>query len=290
MRKLIDHGLCKLPFEEKWFRERGCNVFYVGHPYFDELTNRSLDHQFIKSLQSHPAPLITLLPGSRNQEVTGNLPNFFNVIHEVRRELPNVRFAIASFKDSQSILAREMAAERNIAVEVYCNRTPELIESADVCLACSGSVSLELLYHAKPSIIQYKISRLAFRLQDRFRIARYITLVNLLDADDIERKPGEHFDPDEESSESVPMPEYLTWQDCSESIAKRIIQLVSDKAFHESHRERLQELRSKYAKPGASQRAAEYISRTLSVSESSPVPRPHFLKSRPSTKMDSRTN
>ena len=34
MRRLVDHVLCKLPFEANWYQERGCNAHYVGHPYF----------------------------------------------------------------------------------------------------------------------------------------------------------------------------------------------------------------------------------------------------------------
>ncbi|MCC6475235.1 MAG: lipid-A-disaccharide synthase, partial [Burkholderiales bacterium] len=42
-RRLIDHALCKLPFEEQWFRERGVNATYVGHPFFDQLEAQQLD-------------------------------------------------------------------------------------------------------------------------------------------------------------------------------------------------------------------------------------------------------
>ncbi|MEM1305143.1 MAG: lipid-A-disaccharide synthase, partial [Planctomycetota bacterium] len=34
LRRDVGHALCKLPFEEPWLRERGCNATFVGHPYF----------------------------------------------------------------------------------------------------------------------------------------------------------------------------------------------------------------------------------------------------------------
>ena len=37
MRRLADHVLCTLPFEEEWYRQRGVESHYIGHPYFDEL-------------------------------------------------------------------------------------------------------------------------------------------------------------------------------------------------------------------------------------------------------------
>ena len=71
-------------------------------------------------------------------------------------------------------------------------RTPELIQLADVCIACSGSVSLELLHHRKPSVIVYRVSSLVRLLSHVLLRSRFITLVNLLAVDDIGRRgnPG----------------------------------------------------------------------------------------------------
>ena len=43
MRRLVDHVLCNLPFEETWLREHGCRATLVGHPFFDEVGRRPLD-------------------------------------------------------------------------------------------------------------------------------------------------------------------------------------------------------------------------------------------------------
>jgi len=114
----------------------------------------------------------------------------------IRQHSPSTRFAVASFNMKQAIKARELSQNCGLDIDVRVNCTPELIEAADICLACSGSVSLELLYHAKPTIIYYQVSRFGYWLQDKIRIARYITLVNLLDADQISRKAGESYNPD----------------------------------------------------------------------------------------------
>ena len=59
----------------------------------------------------------------------------------------------------------EMVARRakglNLPLEIHVGRTPELISAADCCLAKSGSVSLELLYHCKPTVVLYWITRTA---------------------------------------------------------------------------------------------------------------------------------
>ena len=79
MRRLVDHILCKLPFEAIWFQQHGCRATYVGHPYFDELSQRMLDTEFLRQVSDCSSCLITILPGSRNQEVEQNLPQLLSV-------------------------------------------------------------------------------------------------------------------------------------------------------------------------------------------------------------------
>ena len=75
VRKYVDQVLCSLPFEPAWYHARGVpKAVYVGHPYFDELKDRPLDEAFLAEQSARPGSLVAILPGSRTQEVTRNLP------------------------------------------------------------------------------------------------------------------------------------------------------------------------------------------------------------------------
>ena len=197
MRRFVDHVLCSLPFEEAWFRQRGCNAIFIGHPYFDEVRRQPLDQDFLDHEIVKPGSLVTILPGSRTQEVEHNLRWFLKAAALVREAVPDARFAVASFKPHQAELARRLAATSSFPVEVHLRRTPELIELADCCMAVSGSVSLELLYHGKPTVVLYWIGRVAFFVQSLFRKVKYITLVNLLMADELFPKDLTPYDPEQ---------------------------------------------------------------------------------------------
>jgi lipid-A-disaccharide synthase len=196
IRKLVDHILCKLPFEVPWFAARGCRATYVGHPYFDQLTNQEYDEVFLSELSADLRPLLVLLPGSRKQEVTNNLPILLDSAREVAKSVPRIRIAIASYNEQQQQMALAILNQRSYSqlkssttgIELYVNRTPELMTSATVCLACSGSVSLELMYHRKPTVIVYRIKWWAMIVQAFLIRVRYITLVNLIAATDIRRQ------------------------------------------------------------------------------------------------------
>lgn len=260
MRQTVDHALCKLPFEETWLRERGVHATFVGHPYFDEMERQVLDGEFVAEQQRLPGRLVTLLPGSRTQEVNSNLPAFLKAAAMIHRRVPDVRFAIAAFNDKQAGLAARLVAGSRLEIPIHVGKTPELIHLAKCCLACSGSVSLELLWHEKPTVIHYKTSRLLYGVGRYLAMTvRYVTLVNILAADDAFSGIRRPYDRHEPGAEQIPFPEYPTYQDKSADLAEHIVQWLTDEGQRERKTQQLQRLKSQFAQGGASERAAEYV-------------------------------
>jgi lipid-A-disaccharide synthase len=294
MRRLVDHVLCGLPFEEDWLRKHGCNATFVGHPFFDEVRRYPYDEDFIAEHRDRPGPLVVILPGSRTQEVTNNLRWFLKAADLIRRQVPDVRFALAAFKPYQAELARPMVEASGVPVEICLRKTPELMRVADCAMSVSGSVSLELLYHTTPTVILYWIERYAYFVQSFFRKVKYITLVNLISTGGLdEENSGEwrvesgecsvprfralSFDPSQPDADRVLFPEYLTCEDKSAQIAKHIVEWLTDPAKHTARVEALAELKSRVSHGGASRRAAEYILDVL-TKRPSRVPKPHFIE------------
>lgn len=264
MRRDVDHVLVKLPFEESWYRERGCHATYVGHPYFDELRAQQIDEAFIERMRARPGELVTLAPGSRSQEIQANLRWQLKAAEQIQRRAPGVRFAIAAFKRSQLDAIRRVVDRSGVRAEIHVDRTAELIRSAACCVAVSGSVSLELLYHAKPTVIVYCISPMAFWVQSWFRRVRYITLVNLLTAEELFPGCVGVYDPADPQDAHVLMPEYLTCRDPSERLAGHVVDWLANPARRLELEEKLQALADHVGQGGASQRAADYLLGELS--------------------------
>jgi len=276
MRRLVDHVLCSLPFEQEWFREHGCDATFVGHPFFDELGRQQPDARFLDRYRQEEGPLVVILPGSRTQEVVHNLRWFIKAAALVCSEVSNVRFAVAAFKPYQAELARRELAAAGLSAEVHVGKTGELIRLADCCMACSGSVSLELLYHTKPTVILYWINRPAYFVQGFFRKVKYITLVNLLSTDELFPEDLTPYDPSQEDTARVLFPEYLTCGDKSVQIATHVLEWLTEPEKREARVAELARLKAEVVHGGASSRAAEYILTTLDK-RPVPVPRPHFV-------------
>jgi lipid-A-disaccharide synthase len=330
MRRLVDHVLCTLPFEQAWYAAQGCHATLVGHPFFDEVTRHRLDQEFIERVRRsqsssacHPersegscarsdeilrsaqndgscaqndgtraqnsyvdgridnpsyGPLVTILPGSRTQELTHNLHWLLKAAQGVYEAVPGVRFAVAAFKPAHAEMVARHAEGLNLPIEIHVGRTPELIRAADCCLAKSGSVSLELLYHCKPTVVLYWITRTSLFAQSFFRKVKYITLVNLLSADDGFTGPG-FYHPAQPGVEKVLFPEYLTCEDKSEQLAEHVIGWLTDEEQRDNLVARLAELKARVCHPGAARRAAEYVLSTLGTTTSA-IPAPHFSHQR----------
>ena len=259
MRRFVDHVLCGLPFEEAWLRRHGCNATFVGHPFFDEVRRYPYDEKFVAEHAGKDGPLVAILPGSRTQEVTHNLRWFLKAAAIIRQKVPNVRFALAAFKPHQADLARPMIEQSGLPIEICVGKTPELMRAADCAMSVSGSVSLELLYHATPTVILYWISRQAYFVQTFFRKVKYITLVNLLSTGGLDCDDIRPFDPTQPDADRVLFPEYLTYEDKSSQVAGHIVEWLVDPAKRAARVEQLRALREQVAAGGASARAAEYI-------------------------------
>ena len=148
MRRNVDLGICKLPFEKNWLEQRGCQAEYVGHPFFDEMQRQRFDTGFEQQILSdlNGNDLVTLLPGSRKQELNSNLPAFLKTARLIAKTRPETRFAISCLDESQKQRARKLLSRRLLQCLpvkkslFMVEKLQELIRIAKCCLACSGSV------------------------------------------------------------------------------------------------------------------------------------------------------
>ncbi len=280
MRRLVDHVLCKLPFEPHWYAQRDCQATFVGHPYFDEVQRHPMDEPFLAEQRRDQRRLVAILPGSRTQEVKLNLPDLIQAARTVHSQAPEVRFAVAAFRPHHAEMAREMiAAARlpdNLSIDVEVQRTPELIQHSVCTMAVSGSVSLELLHHEKPTVVLYRISRFANVMQHLLRKVQYITLVNLLMFDELPPKESRNYDPRRPGAEQVLFPEYLTCEDRSADVAYHLVEWLGDEQQRLDRVAQLGELKRRVAGGGASQRGASYILQALDAVRQTQPPGPHF--------------
>ena len=206
MARVIDHVLALLPFEPALMRAAGMTCDFVGHPVVAE----PLASPQEKAAFDGQGPLILTLPGSRRGEVSRLAPVIGQVLARVRAVHPQARVVLPTLRGVAG-LVREVSADWPI--------TPQIIEeagqkrgafaAADVALAASGTVSLELAANRCPMVIAYDMHPVTLWLMRRAALIDTVTLVNLV-------------------SDTRVVPEFIGARCRSDLIAPALLDLLAD--------------------------------------------------------------
>ena len=177
MARVIDHVLALLPFEPPLMRAAGMSCDFVGHPVVAE----TLATPEERALLAGEGPLILALPGSRRGEVTRLAPVIGAVLAQIKAVYPAARVALPTVRgvaDLVTDLSRDWPIVPQIIQDPVLKRAA--FAAADVAIAASGTVSLELAANGCPMVIAYDMHPLTLWLMRRAALIDTVTLVNLV--------------------------------------------------------------------------------------------------------------
>ena len=177
MARVIDHVLALLPFEPPLMRAAGMSCDFVGHPVVSEPL-ASTDE---RAMMSGIGPLMLALPGSRRAEVRRLAPVISDVLARIKAVHPLVRVALPTLGSIEP-LVRDLSANWPVVPQIITDPAVKraAFAAADVALAASGTVSLELAANACPMVIAYDMHPLTLWLMRRAALVDTVTLVNLV--------------------------------------------------------------------------------------------------------------
>lgn len=180
MARVIDHVLALLPFEPPYMEAAGMSCDFVGHPVVAEPVPSADEVAAFRAAHGIGAEdkLLLVLPGSRRSEIARLAPIFGEALHRVpaRLVLPTLPHLVGAVEDATAgwspnpvILNPTDPAEKRAA-----------FAAADVALAASGTVSLELAAGGTPMVIAYDMNWLTRVIVKRAIRVDTVTLVNLV--------------------------------------------------------------------------------------------------------------
>jgi lipid-A-disaccharide synthase len=191
MAKSVDHVLALLPFEPPYMEAAGMSCDFVGHPVVTEAqaTEDEIAAFGAKYLGDAKGPVILVLPGSRRSEVERLMPVFGAALGEVLARHPNAQIvlpAAPAVAGAVAALLQDwpgtpiMLDPRGVPPEVFAAEKRAAFARADMALAASGTVSLELAATETPMVIAYTMSWLSRKLIGAMLRVDTVTLVNLV--------------------------------------------------------------------------------------------------------------
>ncbi len=174
--------------EADFYRKRGGNVSWIGHPMvdsIDKLPSKSLSRKHLRLKNNEN--ILLMMPASRPQEIKYILPTFMKVANKLQEKYPNLVVFIPSCRDTFEVKFAKALQRYNVKGRVISLRNieankPFIYSLATLALCKSGTVNMELALYGVPQVVGYKVSRVtAFIAKNilKFKV-RFISPVNLL--------------------------------------------------------------------------------------------------------------
>jgi len=240
IKRVVDKLFCILPFEVDFYRDWGMEVDYVGNPLLDAIANHAFNDRFREENHLADKPIIALLPGSREMEISRLLPIMarvsllFPAHHCVVAGAPN--FTEAHYRQHMD----------GLVLPVVFNATYDLLNHAEAAVVASGTATLETALMRVPQVVVYKANPISIAIARMVINVRFISLVNLI-------------------TNMLAVRE-LIQKDCNEDqIADEVDLLINDEEYRDNILENYDLLKEKLGEPGASDRTAKLITDFLGL-------------------------
>lgn len=182
MAKRVDQVLALFPFEPPYFEKVGLRCDFVGHPVVaEDIADFDEVKAFREGHAIGDAPLVLVLPGSRRGEVSRLTPIFGETLGLFAKTHPEARYVLpmAHGVEDHVRAAVEDWPVKPILISSKAEKQAAF-RSANVALAASGTVSLELAANETPMVVAYRMNWLTEQIVKRKLLIDTVTLVNLV--------------------------------------------------------------------------------------------------------------
>lgn len=183
MAQVIDHVLALLPFEPPYMEAAGMTCDFVGHPIAAADTGGPEDAARFR--QQHEiaddTPVVLCLPGSRRSEVGRLAARFDEALIRLRDRVPEIRVVLPTVPGVAEMV-RDMTRRWPVTPIIIEDKAEKkaAFAAADLALAASGTVSLELAANRIPMVIGYDMAFLSRMIIGMMLRTDTVTLVNLV--------------------------------------------------------------------------------------------------------------
>lgn len=236
LQKYVHKLFIIFPFEVEYFKRWGIDARYEGNPLVDSIAERashkSTFEEFTNRNHLNSKPIITILAGSRKQEVAYVVPR----VKKLVPHFPNHQFVLAAAPSlDEAFYSRYLSPADGIAV-VY-NQTYDAIMQAQAAIINSGTATLETALLNTPQVVCYGGSELSYQVARHLVKVKYISLVNII--------------------KDAPVLKELIQHDMStEKMTAELEQLLYNADYRNAQLQAYADLRTMLGEQGASKRVA----------------------------------
>ena len=235
----IDRLAVLFDFEVDFFSRYGLDTVFVGHPLVDQLRIPPREDFYRRFGLCPDQPLLALLPGSRNQEISHLLPPLLDTAARLQARHPELQVAVA-LADTVTEERLRMISGKPIQATLIKSATYELLQHATAAIVASGTATLETACFLVPFILVYRVSPMTFWLGKRLVKIPHIGLVNVVAQEKI-------------------VDEFLQNDVHPDRLTEPTESLLFDEKRRAAMKAELNKVKNRLGQPGASRRTADHI-------------------------------
>jgi lipid-A-disaccharide synthase len=244
VKRRVNRMLVIFPFEEKIYREAGVPVNFVGHPLVDVVRPSMTRAEFAAVHKLDPnKPILTILPGSRQNEIRQNYGRILSACERLKRGTPNLQFVLAV---APNLSADFFSAYASSGVEIkhLTGATYDALAAADCAIVASGTATIEASLLGTPMVVVYRVSPVSAFLLGRMIRTPFFSMVNLIAGKGVVR-------------------ELIQDQFTPEAVESEVRRLLESSKARNEMKASLAEVRAKLGPGGAIARAADIFAQML---------------------------
>jgi len=175
LRKYVDKALVIFPFEEKFYRDRGVDATFVGHPLAEVSRPQIERSEYAAKYKLDAAKSwITLMPGSRVKEVRMNLPT---ILESAAKLGSSYEFLLPIAPTLERASLQSLIGSQS--VRIVDEALPALALSRAGIIA-SGTATVEAAMMGTPFVMVYRVTPLTYLLGRSAVKVPHFAMVNLI--------------------------------------------------------------------------------------------------------------
>lgn len=178
LKKLCDAMLVIFPFEVDFYKQEGMEAKYVGHPLIEK-TNRFISEH---SKREKANKIITLLPGSRPEEIKRILPGLLEVSKKLQDETC-AEIKIISPPYLNAGFYKDLIKGYNVEIvkdDEDKNTYYETIYNSDLVFTKAGTTTMECTLLGTPFCVAYRAGRINYLIGKNMIRVNFVAMPNIL--------------------------------------------------------------------------------------------------------------
>lgn len=248
VKRLVNRMVVIFPFEEKIYRDAGVPVDFVGHPLVDVVHASMTRTEFAERHGLDPEKLIvTLLPGSRRNEIAQHFPRILDACEILAREIKpagGLQFVYAAVPNLRADLFTTYGTRPGVAIQRIEGATYDALAAADCAIVASGTATIEAALLGTPMVVVYRVARTTAAILRRMIRTPFIGMANLVAGRRV-------------------VPELIQDDFTPAAVAAEVRYLLESPDGRDTMKAVLAEVRAKLGSGGAIERAADAFARML---------------------------